>query len=993
MNKNTRMWITLLVIGFMGQLAWTIENMYFNVFVYNTITTNVEVIARMVALSAVTATVTTLLMGSLSDKVGKRKIFICLGYVIWGISLLAFAFLKTDTIAKMFPSANAIVLGGWMAVIMDCVMTFFGSTANDACFNAWVTDSTDKSTRAKTEGVLAALPLLSMLVVFGLLDGMTQQGKWSQFFITVGSLVSLGGLIGFAVMDEPQNIRVEKSVRLSDLLNKETIVRNKELYLSLLCLLALSVATQIFMPYMIIYITNYLGINDYAIILGVVLLGASVISVLAGRIISIMGSDTFYIPSVLLFVIGLVMMFFARSAAMVMVSGLVMMAGNLIVTSVVNASIRNFTPHNQAGQYQGVRMIFAVMLPMIIGPYIGAWVIKGSNSTYEDLGVIKQVPTPGIWLASAVAALLILIPYHFIKKNEEEKKKFHRDLTTVFSEKMDKNHPLPEYPRPQMVRDSYINLNGYWDYAITKGTKPESYQGTILVPFSPETTLSGVNHILQPDEVLYYHRTLTLPEGFNKGLVHLHFGAVDQMCKVYVNGELVKDHLGGYLPFEVEISKYLREENEITVEVRDVTDTSYYSHGKQTFNRGGIWYTPQSGIWQTVWLESTPENYIEDIRITPDCDNSCVRIRVTGNEENYRYVVRDKNKVIAELTGSDDVTIPVKDFRYWSPEDPFLYDLEISGKDDAVKSYFGMRKVEIKKDNQGKPRIFLNGRAYFMKGVLDQGYWPDGLYTAASDEALIHDIKTVKSMGFNTLRKHIKIEPLRWYYHCDRLGMIVWQDMVSGGTAYSFMTIAGLPFINVKLKDSEYKKFARESEESRNDYYRELRETVDLLYNVPSLLLWVPFNEGWGQFDSAKACDMIRSMDDTRIIDHASGWHDQGIGDLNSQHIYFSKIKFKQDERPSALTEYGGYSWLINEHSYNDAGYGYKLFENKEDLQEAFRNLHENEILPEYEKGLAAIIYTQVSDVEDEVNGLMTYDRKVTKFDPEFIKGLLDKMK
>ncbi len=208
-----------------------------------------------------------------------------------------------------------------------------------------------------------------------------------------------------------------------------------------------------------------------------------------------------------------------------------------------------------------------------------------------------------------------------------------------------------------------------------------------------------------------------------------------------------------------------------------------------------------------------------------------------------------------------------------------------------------------------------------------------------------------------------------------------------------FLTIAGLPFINVKLKDSEYKKFARESEESRNDYYRELRETVDLLYNVPSLLLWVPFNEGWGQFDSAKACEMIRSMDDTRIIDHASGWHDQGIGDLNSQHIYFSKIKFKQDERPSALTEYGGYSWLIHEHSYNDAGYGYKLFENKEDLQEAFRNLHENEILPEYEKGLAAIIYTQVSDVEDEVNGLMTYDRKVTKFDPEFVKGLLDKMK
>ena len=280
-----------------------------------------------------------------------------------------------------------------------------------------------------------------------------------------------------------------------------------------------------------------------------------------------------------------------------------------------------------------------------------------------------------------------------------------------------------------------------------------------------------------------------------------------------------------------------------------------------------------------------------------------------------------------------------------------------------------------------------------MKGVLDQGYWPDGLYTACSDEALIYDIKTMKEMGFNTLRKHIKIEPMRWYYHCDKLGMLVWQDMVSGGTAYSFLTIGALPFINVKLKDSNYKQFSRDSEESRDDYYRELKETVNLLYNVPSLALWVPFNEGWGQFDSEKAYKMIKEMDNTRLIDHASGWHDQGIGDFNSKHIYFNKIKFKYEGRAMALTEYGGYSWLISEHSYNDAGYGYKLFNSQEELQEAFKQLHEKEIKPEYEKGLSAIIYTQVSDVEDEVNGLLTYDRKVKKFDPEFVKQILDQMK
>ena len=991
MKKNTKLWIGLLLIGFLGQLAWVLENMYFNVFVYETISKDVNVIARMVSLSAITATVTTLFMGALSDKVGKRKVFICFGYVLWGLSLMAFAFLKLDNIARFFPDASAIILGGWLAVIMDCIMTFFGSTANDACFNAWVTDVTDSSNRAKVESVLATLPLIAMLLVFGLLDGMTKAGNWSGFFLLVGSLVSIGGIIGSFFIDEPQLEKRDTSY-LSNItygFKPSVIKSHNELYLSMLCLLVFSISTQIFMPYMIIYITNYLGITDYALILGIVLLGASIISVLAGRVISIIGDNVFFVPSIILLTVGLLGMFVVRGSLGVVIMGLVMMSGNLIVTSIVNASIRNYTPTAKAGQFQGVRMIFGVMLPMIIGPYIGTAVIKGSKMTYEELGEIKYVPNEYIWLAAAIVALLTIIPYIFLKKQQDKRKNEHRDLSTPFGEKLDKNAPVSEYPRPQLIRDSYLNLNGYWDYAIKKQkTIPDHYDGKILVPFVPESILSEVQKSVKPDDILYYHRTFRLPEGFNKGLVHLNFGAVDQQATIYLNGKKVGEHEGGYLPFSLNITPYLKQENDLVVEVRDVSDTSYHSRGKQSFNRGGIWYTPSSGIWQTVWLESTPENYIESVKITPDYDHGSVNIKVKGNSKTYTYTINDEITV----TANNEVTIKLNNFIPWSPENPYLYSLTITNGEDRVDSYFAMRKVTKQNDKSGYPRIFLNDEPYFCKGVLDQGYWSDSLYTPVSDEAIIHDIQTLKDMGFNTIRKHIKIEPLRWYYYCDKLGMLVWQDMVNGGEQYSFMTIAALPFINVKLNDHEYKKFARQNETGRREYCGELRETIDLLYNTPSIIVWVPFNEGWGQFDSLEITSLIKELDPTRLIDHASGWHDQGGGDFNSLHIYFSNIDFKQDNRITAISEYGGYSWLINEHSYNDAGYGYKLFKDQNELQEAFKQLHLEQIKPLIEKGLSALIYTQVSDVEDEVNGLMTYDRKVTKFDKDFVKEIMDSL-
>ncbi len=747
------------------------------------------------------------------------------------------------------------------------------------------------------------------------------------------------------------------------------------------------------MPYIINYIQNYLGITNYALILGVILLGSSAVSVLMGRIISILGNDNFYIPAIVLFVAGLLLMFIVRKPAALIIAGLIMMSGYLILTTIINSTVRNYTPANKAGQLQGVRMIFGVMIPMIVGSNLGAAVIANSGSTYEELGEIKQVPTPAIWLTSAIIGLLVIIPYFRLKKIQDGKARQHVDLMTDFGQQFDEDKVLHQYPRPQLVRESYLNLNGLWDYAIVEdGEGFVNFQGKILVPFSPETTLSQVGKEVKPDETLWYHTTFTLDEKFNEGKVYLNFGAVDQICDVYLNEELVKHHEGGYLPFSCDITEYLQAENDLLVKVKDYTDTSYYSRGKQSGNRGQIWYTPQSGIWQTVWLESTPVEHIESLKLTPDWDNASINIEVNGNEDSYTYVISNKDGYYKEVSGNKKISIPLKDMHSWSPEDPYLYDLKVKGAKDTVSSYFGMRKFAVEKDEKGIPRIFLNGKPYFCKGVLDQGYWPDSLYTPVSDEEMIYDIQTIKDYGFNTIRKHIKIEPLRYYYLCDKMGIFLWQDMVNGGTVYDFMTTSALPFIGVTLDDHNYKKFSRVEEPSRDNYRQEMKATVDLLYNTVSIGLWVPFNEGWGQFDSKEITEELRALDNTRLIDAASGWHDQKAGDFNSKHIYFSKIKIKQDERVSILSEYGGYSFAVEGHTYNDAGYGYKHFTTAQELLDGYRQLHEKEVIPAIAEGLSAKIYTQTSDVEDEINGLMTYDRKVKKYNIKQLKAVNDQL-
>ncbi len=587
-----------------------------------------------------------------------------------------------------------------------------------------------------------------------------------------------------------------------------------------------------------------------------------------------------------------------------------------------------------------------------------------------------------------------------------------KQLYTKWGRALDREHVLKEYPRPHMVRDSYLNLNGEWEYAFTeKFCKPDEYEGRILVPFSPESVLSGVDRQLQPDEYLWYRRMFLISqEGQSQDRCCrrlLHFGAVDQSCVVFINGRQAARHTGGYLPFEADITAFLRPgENEIMLAVKDLSDTSYHARGKQKLARGGMFYTAQSGIWQTVWMEEVPEKYIQNVQAEPDFDAGKVRITVKADADVPVEILVRKPKVYnSPMCSPSDVTdlemeelqvwghawgmpgekieVSLSEVCPWTCEEPYLYYFTVIMGDDRVESYFAMRTFTIESDRAGIPRICLNHKVQFQKGVLDQGYWPDGLYTAPSDEAFIFDIQSMKDTGFNMMRKHIKIEPQRWYYHCDRMGMVVWQDMVNGGGKYKpwFVTYAAtvLSWRNWKIKDIYTKFLARQNKAGRLEFVKEMKETVELLKGHPCIAAWVIFNEGWGQFQTEDMTEIMRKQDPSRLIDQASGWFDQGGGDLQSLHNYFFKLRIKPEKRrATVLSEFGGYSLRQEGHSACLTQYGYGIYTDKRLLNKAYKKLDKEveELIPE---GLCASVYTQLSDVEEEVNGVFTFDREVRK--------------
>ena len=528
------------------------------------------------------------------------------------------------------------------------------------------------------------------------------------------------------------------------------------------------------------------------------------------------------------------------------------------------------------------------------------------------------------------------------------------------------------YPRPQLRRDSYVNLNGQWDFALSPSPDfPAAYEETITVPFCPESTLSGVKKAVDAGSYLFYRRELTLPEDFNRGRVLLHIGAADQIADIYVNQQLMGQHEGGYNAFTVDITDALQKENTLIIRCYDDLRDTAFPYGKQTLKRGGMWYTPVSGIWQSVWLESVPQAHIAslDIRVTTTDATITISPALEGTVrcEGVDYPLHNGRAVIVPNAP-----------HCWTPEDPYLYDFTVETAEDSVESYFALRTIQCR-EVKGIPRLLLNGKPYFFHGLLDQGYWPDGIYTPPSPQCYAEDIRAMKALGFNTLRKHIKVEPEEFYYQCDKLGMVVFQDMVNNGD-YSFFRDTALPTVCVqKLRD---KNFHRD-EATRQRFLQAMKETVQQLKNHPSILYWTIFNEGWGQFDADSVYEGMRALDDSRIIDATSGWFRRKKSDVDSRHIYFGPwSQLKASDRPLVLSEFGGYACPIAGHIFNpDKAYGYKACPSVEDFRTQIAALYRKRIPPVVKKGLCAAIMTQVSDVEDEINGFLTYDRAVCKGD------------
>lgn len=560
-----------------------------------------------------------------------------------------------------------------------------------------------------------------------------------------------------------------------------------------------------------------------------------------------------------------------------------------------------------------------------------------------------------------------------------------QNLTTKWSGKVDQNKPLPEYPRPQLVRDGWTNLNGQWDFQVTPAkAKPGKFEHKILVPFAPESKLSNYRRAIPDGSVLRYRRTFTATAGTGIGRTLLHFGAVDWSCSASVNGKVVGSHKGGYDPFTFDITDALNKSGsqELVVTVTDPTDAGVQPRGKQSRKPEGIFYTPVSGIWQTVWLEQVPNQYIDRLWVDPHPTNGLVGVRpiIPGNPAGLvtKVEIRQNGQVVATAKQPSDRTLSllVSAPKLWSPDSPTLYDMTVSLHDgkgkvvDKVTSYFAFRTVTLGRDARGRTRIMLNGKPLLMVGPLDQGFWPDGIYTAPTDEAMKFDLEMTKQWGFNMIRKHVKVEPERWYTYCDRMGILVWQDMVSGDR-----------FIGPNDPD------IKRTPASKEIFLRELKAMVDTHRNHPSIVTWVLFNEGWGQFETKPMTAWLKSYDPSRIVDSVTGWADRGVGDMHDIHVYPGPASPRPEPtRAAVLGEFGGLGLVTPEHMWHENGWGYQTYKTREELTEAFEQLFFSLRMLAADPGLSAAVYTQTTDVETELNGLMTYDRAIMKMDPARVR-------
>lgn len=587
-------------------------------------------------------------------------------------------------------------------------------------------------------------------------------------------------------------------------------------------------------------------------------------------------------------------------------------------------------------------------------------------------------------------ALIVLLGFCNLAQGQDWKPAGDK-IKTSWAEKIDPAKPLPEYPRPQMVRDQWLNLNGLWDYAIVArgNSMPAAFDGKILVPYPVESSLSGVQKRVGEEQEVWYSTSFTVPATWKNKNVVLHFGAVDWRADVWVNDVKVGSHEGGYTPFSFDVTPFLTKDKaqKLAVKVWDPTDRGFQPRGKQVNRPQGIWYTPVTGIWQTVWIEPVDKTYVKHLKTIPNIDGGNVSVLASAEGTTVADIIEVKvlenGKVVGtgKAAAGQEVLVSVPDAKLWSPESPFLYDMEVAivrngAAVDQVKSYVGMRKISTKRDANGIWRLQLNNQDYFQFGPLDQGWWPDGLYTAPTDEALLYDIKKTKDFGFNMIRKHVKVEPARWYYHCDREGILVWQDMPSGDRSPQWQ-------MRNYFNGLELERSAR----SEANFRHEWKEIMDLSISNPSVVVWVPFNEAWGQFKTEEITEWTKDYDPSRLVNPASGGNHYNVGDMIDMHNYPDPAMGLFDsKRPNVLGEYGGIGLVLEDHLWEkDRNWGYVQYKSSKEATDAYIELAEKlkKLIP---FGYSAAVYTQTTDVEVEVNGLMTYDRKVIKLDEPRIR-------
>ena len=977
-----KFWAAMLIFGLIGQIAWVVENMYLNVFLYKMFNASAADISLMVGASSVAATLTTILVGALSDKVGKRKVLMCLGYIIWGISILGFGIIKVETLTPIAGSAAAAAsLGVSLVIALDCVMTFFGSAANDVAYNAWITDKGDEGDRGKIEGFNSMMPLVAILFVFGGFMGFNLDlpESWTVIFYIIGGVVLAIGILGFFIIEEKEDLKPSKesywkTVFYSFRLN--VVKENKLLYAVLGAFAIFGISIQTYMPYLILYYEKGLGMENYVLVMAPAIILAAVVTVLYGKVYDMTGFKTSVMPTVAMLMAGYVILFFGRNTAPVFIGSLLMMSGYLTGMAIFGAKIRDHIPEEKAGQFQGMRIIGQVLIPGIVGPAIGAWVLRDAEMVLNNDGTYSFLPNENIFLAAFVVAAALCITLALIFRMI---RLGHYELFTEAGEKLEKSdeNVWKEYPRPQMKRAHWMSLNGMW--------KLDGED--IRVPFPPQSQLS--NYGKKVKDTFTYEKKFTLLENMKGERILLHFGAVDQIAEVILNGKPVGSHEGGYLEFSYDVTDCIKRvgENVLQVKVTDKLDLDY-PYGKQCKKRGGMWYTPVSGIWKSVWLEAVPEKYIERIKVTPDLAGSEVEL-FTGM---VVFVVRVKmpDGTILEKTFEGNkgrIEIPEEHRRFWTPDAPYLYEMTITAGEDVVETYFALRTIEIKKID-GINRVCLNGEPIFLHGVLDQGYFPEGIYLPAEETEYDRDILRMKELGINLLRKHIKVEPEYFYYACDKLGMLVMQDMVNNGP-YSFIRDTAIPTLGYKKRGDKTGLGGKRKE----IFIKHVENTIEQIFNHPSVIAYTIFNEGWGQFESDYMYDYVKNLDSTRLADSTSGWFAQGKNDFDSEHIYFKAIEVEPKERPMFMSECGGYSMSVENHFYSKYNvYGYGGSESAEKLTDDILGLYDIMILPAVPKGMCGCIYTQLSDVEDEINGLYTYDRKVCKVEKEKMNAMAKKL-